>query len=98
MATAPSSHGFSQGGMRSSDWFSDTLPKAQGLSQSKMSGHGGPTHFSKHLSTYVVELGWIFLLHTSFIPEACLRAWAHFLCPSDSVLDLRFISHHSFLS
>lgn len=28
MTTAPSSQGFSQGGMRSSDWFSETLPKA----------------------------------------------------------------------
>jgi hypothetical protein len=30
MATAARSQGFSQGGIRSSDWFSDTLPKAQG--------------------------------------------------------------------
>ena len=30
MATAASSQGFSQGGIRSSDWFSETLPRAQG--------------------------------------------------------------------
>lgn len=29
MATAASSQGFSQGGIRSSDWFSETLPRAQ---------------------------------------------------------------------
>lgn len=51
MTTAPSSQGFSQGGMRSSDWFSETLPKAQGLTQDRMSGHGRPTHLSNHLST-----------------------------------------------
>lgn len=28
-ATAASSQGFSQGGIRSSDWFSETLPRAQ---------------------------------------------------------------------
>lgn len=28
MTTAPSSQGFSQGGIRSNDWFSETLPKA----------------------------------------------------------------------
>lgn len=28
MATAASSHGFSQGGIRSRDWFSETLPRA----------------------------------------------------------------------
>lgn len=30
IATAASSQGFSQGGIRSSDWFSETLPRAQG--------------------------------------------------------------------
>lgn len=30
MATAASSQGFSQGGIRSNDWFSETLPRAQG--------------------------------------------------------------------
>lgn len=30
MVTAASSQGFSQGGIRSSDWFSETLPRAQG--------------------------------------------------------------------
>ena len=30
MATAASSQGFSQGGIRSSDWFSETLLRAHG--------------------------------------------------------------------
>lgn len=51
MTTAPSSQGFSQGGMRSSDWFSETLRKAKGPAQDRMSSHGGPTHLSNHLST-----------------------------------------------
>lgn len=63
MTTAPSSQGFSQGGMRSSDWFSETLRKAQGPTQDRMSGHGGPTHPSNNFATLVVEPGWIFLLH-----------------------------------
>lgn len=79
MTTAPSSQGFSQGGMRSSDWFSETLPKAKGLTQDRMSGDAGCTHLSKHLSTYVVEAEWVFLLHTSFVLEAHLRVWAQFL-------------------
>lgn len=29
MTTAPSSQGFSQGGIRSNDWFSETLPRVQ---------------------------------------------------------------------
>lgn len=63
MTTAPSSQGFSQGGMRSSDWFSETLRKAQGPTQDRMPGHGGPTHPSNNFATLVVEPGWIFLLH-----------------------------------
>lgn len=51
MTTAPSSQGFSQGGMRSRDWFSETLQKAQELNQDRMSGRGEPTHLSNHLST-----------------------------------------------
>lgn len=44
MATAASSQGFSQGGIRSSDWFSDTLWRAQGaLTSSQDAGraHSG---------------------------------------------------------
>lgn len=46
MITAASSQGFSQGGIRSSDWFSETLPRAQGahLGPGCRQPCHGPTH------------------------------------------------------